>query len=116
MRKVGQTLLQALPLAGVLDDSVRPASNLSRVAGHDLPVIKHTLWESLSTSIAAKISGEAERLVDGQVGLDHEHGCASDLVLLKHNTTTPVKDTVNTTDGDFRTLELKKKICGKYML
>jgi len=105
LRDVGQTLLQALPLADVLDDSVCPASNLSWVAGHDLPLIKHTLGERLTTGIAAKISGEAKRLVDGQVRLDHKHGCAGDLVLLKHNTTTPVQDTVDTTNRNFGALE-----------
>ena len=40
-----------------------------------------------------------ERLVDGQVSLDDEHGRASDLAFLENVTTTTIEHTINTTDG-----------------
>lgn len=48
-----------------------------------------------------------ERLVDGQVSLDDEHGSTSDLRLLEDNTTASVQHTIDTTDGRFRTLKTK---------
>ena len=48
-----------------------------------------------------------KRLIDGEVGLDHEHGCTNDLVLLKDVASSSGQDTIDTTNGQFRTLEEK---------
>lgn len=55
-----------------------------RVPRKDLPVVKHT-GGSLATGAGVQSGCETEGLIDRQVGLDHEHGHASHLGLLKHN-------------------------------
>ena len=35
----------------------------------NLPVVEHALWEGLASSVGPQVSGEAEGLVDRQVGL-----------------------------------------------
>ena len=45
-----------------------------------------------------------EGLIDGEVGLDDEHGCAHDLALLKNVSSSPVQDTIDTTYGHLRAL------------
>jgi hypothetical protein len=68
-------------------------------------VIEHALWESLSTGVGAEIGGEAEGLVDGQEGFDDEHWCSGDLSFFEDMTATTIEDTVDTSDGDFGTLD-----------
>ncbi|KNC26657.1 hypothetical protein FF38_01376 [Lucilia cuprina] len=68
-------------------------------------MIEHTLREGLATSVGTQISSEAEGFVDRQVGLDDEHGCADDLGFFEDMTTTSVQYTIDTTDGNFGTLD-----------
>ena len=58
----------------------------------------------LSTGVRPKVGGEAKGLVDGQVGLHHEHGGAGGLCLLEHVTTTPFLNSVDTAHGVLRAL------------
>lgn len=68
-------------------------------------MIEHALREGLSSGVGSQISGETERLVDGQVGLDDEHGRTGDLGFLEDVSTTTIEHTVDTTDGDFGALD-----------
>lgn len=68
-------------------------------------MIKHALWESLSTGVGAEISGEAEGFVDRQESFDDEHGSSGDLGLFEDVSTTTIEHTVDTSDGDFGTLD-----------
>ncbi|CAG9136461.1 unnamed protein product, partial [Plutella xylostella] len=45
---------------------------VARVSGQHLPVVEHALREGLASGVGAQVSGEAERLVDGQVHGLHE--------------------------------------------
>lgn len=71
-------------------------------------MVEHALREGLSTGVGAEVSCEAERLVDRQVCLHHEHGRACDLRLLEHVTTTPVEYSVDTSHGYLGTLKDKE--------
>lgn len=104
--QIGQTLLKSLTFTGILDNLVGLAGWLARVTGQHLPMVEHALREGLSTGVGAQIGGEAERLVDGQIRLDDEHGGTDNLVLLEHVTTTPVQHTVDATNGNLGTLNL----------
>ena len=74
-------------------------------AWKDLPVVKHALWESLASSVGPQVSCEAKGLVDGQVGLDNEHGGAGGLGLLEHVSSPPVEHSVDTTNCVLRALK-----------
>lgn len=106
LRQIWQAFLQTLTLTDVLDDLVRLRAGVSWVTGEDLPVIEHALRECLSTGVGSQIGGETERLVDGQISLDDEHGRTGDLRVLEHVSTASVQHTVDATDGRFRTLDL----------
>merc|ERR1719445_1908372 len=69
-------------------------------------MVEYALREGLSSGVGAEIGGEAERLVDGQISLDVEHGGADDLGLFEDVSTTSVEDTVDTSDGVLGTLDL----------
>ena len=77
-------MLQPLPGFAVLHDLVYLASLLHWVTGHNLPVVEHTLWESLATSVGPQVGSETEGLVDRQVGLDHKHWGSGSLSLLEN--------------------------------
>ena len=100
--------LQTLALAVGVHDRSGLVVELERIAAHDLPVVEDALWERLAARVRAQIGGEAEGLVDWQVGLDDEHGCAWNLHLFDDDTTTSVQATVDTTDGVFWTLFSKR--------
>ena len=70
----------------------------------NLPVVEHALWEGLASSVGPQVSGEAEGLVDRQVGLDDEHGGARGLSFLEHVTSPPVQHSVDTSDCVLRAL------------
>lgn len=70
-------------------------------------MIEDALREGLSASVGAKISGESEGLIDGQVCLDDEHGGTCDLLFLENVSTTSVQYTVDATNGDFGALRIK---------
>ena len=70
----------------------------------NLPVVEHALWEGLASSVGPQVSGEAEGLVDRQVGLDDEHGGAGGLRLLEHVASPSVQHTVDTSDSVLGTL------------
>lgn len=106
--QIWQTLLQALTFASILHDLIGFRCWLGGISGQDLPMIKYALWEGLSSCVRAKISCEAERLVDGQVCLDDEHRCSSDLRFFENVSTTTIQHTIDTSDGNFWTLNFAK--------
>ncbi len=75
-------------------------------ASHQLPVVKHQLRERLTRCRGTKLTVEAERLHDGKVRLDREHGRSGPLLLAEYLATTLVEDAVDTTNGVFRALNL----------
>ena len=107
--EVGQGLLQPLPLLGVLANLVGLGGSIERVSGHDLPVVEHALGEGLAAGVGAEVGGEAERLVDGQVRLDVEHGRAHHLGLLEDVATAAVQHAVDAADGVLGTLKEEKQ-------
>lgn len=70
----------------------------------------NTLGKALATDVGVQIGCETKGLIDRQVGLDHEHGGASHLRLLKHMTSLSVKDTIDAPLNSHRTLYLHKVI------
>ena len=74
------------------------------ISGHDLPVVEDALREGLAPGVGAQVGGEAERLVDRQVSLDHEHGGAGGLGLLEDVSSPPVEHAVDTSDSVLRAL------------
>lgn len=87
-----------------LHDDVGLGVGLARVSRQHLPVVEHALREGLPAGVGAQVGGEAERLVDGQVRLHHEHGRARHLRLLEHVATTPVQHSVDASHGYLRAL------------
>ena len=81
-------------------------TNRILTAVHDLPVVQYGLRERLATSLRTKLAVEAERLHDGQVRLDGEHGRADTLLLAEDLTTTLVEHRVDTADRVLGTLDL----------
>ena len=79
-------------------------------AWKDLPVVKHALRESLAPGVGPQVGCEPEGLVDGEVGLDHEHGGAGSLCLLKHVPSPPVQHPVDSTNSILRALKTKQLI------
>ena len=75
-------------------------------AVHELPVVEHGLREGLATGRLTEVAVEAERLHDGQVSLDGEHGRADALLFREDLATTLVQARVDTTDGVLRALDL----------
>ena len=71
----------------------------------NLPMVEHALWEGLASSVGPQVSGEAEGLVDRQVGLDDEHGGAGGLRLLEHVTSPSVQHTVDSSNCVLRALK-----------
>ena len=70
-------------------------------------MIEHALGEGLASSVGPEVSCEPEGLVDGQVGLDNEHGGAGGLGLLEHVSSPPVEHSVDTTNCVLRALKTK---------
>lgn len=67
------------------------------------------LGEGLAGGGLAQVSVEAERLQDGQVGLDVEQRSTRTLLLVEDVTTTAGQDTVDTTHGLLRDLNLDQE-------
>ena len=59
----------------------------------------------LASGVGPEVSCEPEGLVDGQVGLDNEHGGAGGLGLLEHVSSPPVEHSVDTTNCVLRALK-----------
>ena len=76
----------------------------------NLPVVEHALWEGLASGVGPQVSCEAEGLIDRQVGLDHKHGGAGSLCLLKHVSSPPVQHTIDSSNCVLRALERKTVI------
>ena len=76
-------------------------------AWKDLPVVKHALWEGLAPGVGPQVGCEAKGLVDRQVGLDHKHGGAWSLCLLKHVPSPSVQHPVYSTNCVLRALKTK---------
>lgn len=105
--KVWVTRFQSLPCLGGLDNLVRLGALLEWISGENLPVVKHTLREGLASGVGSQVSGEAEWLVDRQVGLDNKHGGSWGLGLLEHVASPSVQHTVDSSNSVFRTLKRK---------
>lgn len=71
-------------------------------------MIEHQLRERLTRRSSTELTVEAERLHDGEVGLDGEHGGSRTLLFAEDLATALVEDGVNTTDGVLRALDLDK--------
>ena len=71
-------------------------------------MVEHGLREGLARRSSTKLAVEAERLHDGQVGLDGEHGSSRALLLAEDLTTALVKDRVDTANSILGTLDLDK--------
>jgi hypothetical protein len=71
---------------------------------HDLPMVEHTLGESLAGGVRAQLSVESKRFCDRQEGLDGKHGCSWTLLLAEHLSTALVQTAVNSANGVFRAL------------
>lgn len=52
------SFLETLALACICHNLSRLAAGLHGISRKDLPVIKHTLWKSLTRSVGTKVSGE----------------------------------------------------------
>lgn len=87
-----------------LYNGVWPWCSFKRISWEDLPMIKYTLWESLSTGVGTKISSKTKRFIYRQISFNHEHRSTSNLLFFKHVTTSSVQDTVDTTNSNFRAL------------
>ena len=70
-------------------------------------MVEYALGEGLATGVGPEVSCEPEGLVDGQVGLDDEHGGAGGLCLLEHVTSPPVEHTVDSSNCVLRALQRK---------
>merc|ERR1712088_74888 len=71
-------------------------------------MVKHTLWESLATSVRPQVGSETEGFVYRQVCLNVEHGGSRHLRFFKYVTTTTIEHSINTTDSILRTLNFHK--------
>lgn len=106
----GNLDLETLALAHLLDDLADLGGGVERrTAGETLPVIEDGLGESLAGGGGTEITVEAERLHDGEVGLDGEEGSAGALLLAEDVTTAAGKDTVDTTHGLLGNLNLDQE-------
>ena len=85
----------------------QPTRKLTAV--HDLPVVQYGLRERLATSLRTKLAVEAERLHDGQVGLDGEERSTGALLLIEDVTSPAGQDTVDTTHGGLVDLDLDQE-------
>lgn len=72
-------------------------------------MVEHGLGEGLSGGGGTQVTVEAERLNDGQVGLDGEQRSARALLLTEDDTTSPGKHTVDTTHGLLGHLDLTQE-------
>lgn len=84
------------------------AGGVEGIPGQDLPVVKNTLGEGLTTCVGPQVSGEAKGFIHRQAGLYNKHGGASHLRLVKDMTLLPVQDLVDATSHLFQTLNLHK--------
>jgi len=69
---------------------------------------EHALREGLTRGVRAEIGGETEGLHNGQVSLDSVQGSTGTLGLRENVTTTSVENTIDTTDGGLRALDLNE--------
>ena len=99
--------LDTLALTHLVDNGANLAGGVERRATRKhLPVIEDRLGEGLSRSGLTQVAVEAERLQDGQVSLDVEQRSTGALLLVEDVTTTAGQDTVDTTHGLLRHLNL----------
>lgn len=85
---------------------------------HDLPVVEHGLREGLASGLRAQFGVETERLRNGQICLDGEHGRADTLLLAEDLATTLVEHGVDTADRVFGALDLdyRAKLAGSEII
>lgn len=82
---------------------------MTLTAVHELVVIEHTLGEGLARGGGTEVTVEAERLSDGEVSLDREHGGSGLLLLREDLATTLVEYRVDTADDGLRALDLDQE-------
>ena len=71
-------------------------------------MVEHGLRERLARRSSTELAVEAERLHDGEVRLDSEHGSSGTLLFREDLSTTLVEDGVDTANGVLGTLDLDK--------
>ena len=99
--------LETLTLTHLSSNNTRLGGGVKRRATRkNSPVVEDGLREGLTTSGGAEVSGKTERLVDRQVSLDVEQRSTGSLLLSVDVTTTAGKNTVDTTHGLLRNLDL----------
>ena len=96
---------ETLALADTGDD-VLGLTGLQRGAGKELPVVEDGLRESLTGGGLSEIGVESERLVDGEVSLDGNHGSTNTGLLGEDVSTSPVEARVDTTETRVGALDL----------
>jgi hypothetical protein len=102
--------LDTLALTHVQYDLTNLGGSIKRRSTRkDLPVVKDLLWEGLSRGGLAKITVETERLHDGKVSLDGEQRSTRTLLLVEDVTSTAGQDTIDTTHGLLRHLNLDQE-------
>ncbi|GFE55699.1 elongation factor 2, putative [Babesia ovis] len=101
--------LQTLPLPNAKDDFVQLGTLLKGVTAHQLPVVKHTLWEGLTRGAGTKGGSETETLGDREVSLDLNKRGTSSVLLVEDVATTLVESAVYTTYGILWTVDIHKE-------
>mmetsp|Transcript_14751 Transcript_14751/g.20554 ORF Transcript_14751/g.20554 Transcript_14751/m.20554 type:complete len:217 (+) Transcript_14751:115-765(+) len=91
------------------EDKVTGQSLLVRVIRDNLPVVKHTLWESLTRRAASQVGCESERFRYRQVAPNVKHWCSRSLQLLKDLASSLVHDGVDTSNGRLRALNVDQE-------
>merc|ERR1719391_1959607 len=99
---------QPLPLLALLNNLVGLGAVSKGTSWKDLPVVEHALWEGLASGVGPQVSCEAKGLIDRQVGLDHKHGGAGSLCLLKHVSSPSVQHTIDSSNRVLRALDFNK--------
>lgn len=106
----GNLDLETLALAHLLNNLANLAGAIQRRATRkDLPVVEDGLREGLAGGGGTEIAVEAERLHDGQVGLDGEERSTRALLLVEDVTSPAGKDAVDTTHGGLGDLDLDQE-------
>merc|ERR1711968_55277 len=98
-----------LPLADAFNKVVGLGTLLARIGLDECPVVEHTLREGLAGGLGTQGLGEAEGLLDGQVGLDSVHWSTRALLLGDDLTTACVHSGVHTTQGILGASDLDKE-------
>lgn len=106
----GNLNLDTLALTHIGNNGTNLGGGIERRAtGQDLVVREDGLGEGLAGGGLTQISVETEGLQDGQVGLDVEERSSGTLLLVEDVTTSAGQDTIDTTHGSLRDLNLDQE-------